>query len=206
MRTRMPAPARREKSDSRARILDGAAEEFAQSGFAGARIDRIARRTKLNVRMIYYYFGSKKGLYRGVLESIYEGSAAILEKTRTAEQPAVAALSLYFDLLSANPRFADVLVRELLDGAKHLKALFKERPELFARVHQDAGRFLKSAMSDGVLRDDDPAMSLFSITSIFCYLTAVRGTYPLFTEGRVPDDASWKAHLTSLLLDGLRRR
>jgi AcrR family transcriptional regulator len=206
MRTRMPAPARKEKGDSRLRILEGAAEEFAQAGFSGARIDRIARRTKLNVRMIYYYFGSKKGLYRGVLENIYESATQLLDETRTAEQPAIAALYQYFDLMWQNPRFADVLVRELLDGAKHLKALFKERPELFARVHLDAGGFIKSAMDDGVLRDEDPAMSLFSITSILCYLSAVRGTYPLFTDGRIPQDTAWKEHLTNLILDGLRRR
>src|SRR5437879_6360794 len=94
MRTRMAAPVRKDKEGSRSRILEGAAEEFATSGFSGARIDRISRRTKLNVRMIYYYFGSKKGLYRAVLENIYEEAAKILELTRQAQEPAIAALAM----------------------------------------------------------------------------------------------------------------
>ena len=65
------SPVAPKESASRDRILDGAAEEFAAAGFAGARIDRIARRTRLNVRMIYYHFGSKKGaLPRGPAEHL----------------------------------------------------------------------------------------------------------------------------------------
>src|SRR5512144_1445544 len=120
------------ESNSRVRILEGAADEFAAAGFAGARIDRIARRTRFNVRMIYYHFGSKKGLYRAVLENIYEQMSRILEALPpSAPNRTLEAFGMYIDLLTEHPRFADVLVRELLDGAKHLKALWKDRPELF---------------------------------------------------------------------------
>jgi AcrR family transcriptional regulator len=37
--------------------------EFADKGLAGARIDAIAEATRTSKRMIYYYFGSKDGLY-----------------------------------------------------------------------------------------------------------------------------------------------
>ena len=122
---------------SRDRILDGAAEEFAAAGFAGARIDRIARRTRLNVRMIYYHFGSKKGLYRAVLENIYdEMSAHPRGAAADGAEPHARGLRRSISICSTeHPRFADVLVRELLDGAKHLKALWKERPELFKQIH-----------------------------------------------------------------------
>jgi len=202
----MAAPVRKDKGDSRERILEGAAEEFATSGFAGARIDRIARRTRLNVRMIYYYFGSKKGLYRGVLESIYEQVARFLDEARSANRTPLAALGSYFDLLISKPRFADVWVREILDGSKHLRPLFKERPELFQRVHYDARSVFAQAVSDGLLAEQDPALAVTSLTSILCFLTTARESFPLFTDGQRLDDASWKAHLFRLLLDGLRRR
>ena len=44
---------------------------FAASGYAGARVDEIAARTRTTKRMIYYYFGSKEGLYLAVLERVY---------------------------------------------------------------------------------------------------------------------------------------
>lgn len=48
------------------RILRAAIDEFADKGFAGARVNEIARRSKSNKRMIYYYFDSKAGLYDAV--------------------------------------------------------------------------------------------------------------------------------------------
>lgn len=54
-----------------ANILDVAKKEFAEKGLAGARIDEIADATQTSKRMIYYYFGSKEGLYTAVLEASY---------------------------------------------------------------------------------------------------------------------------------------
>ena len=54
-----------------ANILDVAQVEFAEKGLAGARIDEIAAATQTSKRMIYYYFGSKEGLYTAVLEASY---------------------------------------------------------------------------------------------------------------------------------------
>lgn len=56
---------------TRANILAVAAAEFAEKGLAGARIDEIAALTQTSKRMIYYYFGSKEGLYLAVLEESY---------------------------------------------------------------------------------------------------------------------------------------
>ena len=56
---------------SRAEILAAATREFSEKGLSGARVDEIAERTQINKRMIYYYFESKEGLYRAVLERCY---------------------------------------------------------------------------------------------------------------------------------------
>jgi AcrR family transcriptional regulator len=192
---------------SRARILDGAADEFAAAGFAGARIDRIARRTRLNVRMIYYHFGSKKGLYRAVLETIYEQMSRILEALpRSAPNRSLEAFERYIDLLTEHPRFADVLVRELLDGAKHLKALWKDRPELFKQIHVHARALVEDGIKAGELRALDPALTVLSVTSIICFLTAARHSHALFLDPKRTAPDAWKAHLQTLLLDGIRAR
>src|ERR1700753_1548212 len=56
---------------TREAILAAAREEVAENGVSGARVDAIAARTQTVKRMIYYYFGSKDGLYRAVLERAY---------------------------------------------------------------------------------------------------------------------------------------
>jgi AcrR family transcriptional regulator len=57
---------------TQANILEVAAAEFGEKGLAGARIDEIAALTQTSKRMIYYYFGSKEGLYLAVLEEAYK--------------------------------------------------------------------------------------------------------------------------------------
>ena len=56
---------------TKANILAVAEQEFGEKGLAGARIDEIAAATQTSKRMIYYYFGSKEGLYLAVLEESY---------------------------------------------------------------------------------------------------------------------------------------
>lgn len=56
---------------TRANILQVAETEFGEKGLHGARIDEIAEATRTSKRMIYYYFGSKEGLYLAVLEEAY---------------------------------------------------------------------------------------------------------------------------------------
>lgn len=62
---------RRDPELTRSEILEAAVHEFAAHGPNGARTEDIARRTNTSKRMIFYYFESKSGLYRAVLEENY---------------------------------------------------------------------------------------------------------------------------------------
>jgi AcrR family transcriptional regulator len=59
-------------ADTPRRILDAAADEFAERGLAGARVDRIAARAGANKQRIYAYFGSKDQLFDRVIEDRIE--------------------------------------------------------------------------------------------------------------------------------------
>src|SRR6266567_1252858 len=61
----------RDPERTRQEILDVALSEFARNGYAGARVDEIAARTRTTKRMIYYYFASKEQLYIAALERAY---------------------------------------------------------------------------------------------------------------------------------------
>lgn len=55
-------------ADRRRQILDAAFEEFAERGFRGATIKRIAQRAKLKSQaLIYWYFPAKEALFEAVL-------------------------------------------------------------------------------------------------------------------------------------------
>jgi len=54
---------------TRTRLVDAAYTEFAEYGFAGARVERIAKEAGANKQAIYLYFTSKEGLFDAVLEA-----------------------------------------------------------------------------------------------------------------------------------------
>src|SRR5215510_7423085 len=61
----------RDAQRTRAEIIEVATREFADKGYAGARVDDIAALTSTTKRMIYYYFGGKEELFLAVLEQAY---------------------------------------------------------------------------------------------------------------------------------------
>jgi TetR/AcrR family transcriptional regulator len=69
----------RDLNRTREQIMAAAQKEFAEHGFAGARTDAIARRARVNERMIFYCFESKEGLYRAVLKQKMAEKAALIE-------------------------------------------------------------------------------------------------------------------------------
>ena len=119
------APQRRNADATRAKILQAALCEFSERGLPAASTDDIAERCGVNKRMIYYYFGSKEGLYLAALESVYENLVA-LEKEIEIEHldpPAAieAIINLKIDYYVANPHFISFLSMENFYKARHLR-------------------------------------------------------------------------------------
>ena len=88
MKTEKPATAGGSSSKGRAtreKIFEVATREFAGKGFAGARIEEIARLARINKQRIYAYFGDKEGLFievwKHTFELIYEEDRELLDLT-----------------------------------------------------------------------------------------------------------------------------
>jgi AcrR family transcriptional regulator len=111
------APAKRQREDTRERILEVATEEFAQKGLAGARVDEIARKAQANKQLVYYYFGGKLGLYNEVLGHMIQES-----RQRIAAEAACETLAEKFRLMvdrgteSTGVRWQRLLASEALEA------------------------------------------------------------------------------------------
>ncbi|GGJ34421.1 TetR/AcrR family transcriptional regulator [Deinococcus roseus] len=64
----------RNAEHTRQALLQAAAEVFAEAGFAGARVDDIARKAGYNKSLIFQYFTDKEGLYSVVVDKMRETS------------------------------------------------------------------------------------------------------------------------------------
>lgn len=105
-------------------ILTAARQEFVENGLSGARVDEIAARTAASKRMIYYYFGDKEGLYRAVLEEMYERIRGLERSLDLVRLPPVEAISrlagFTFDYHAENPDFVRLVMVENIHHGRHL--------------------------------------------------------------------------------------
>lgn len=108
-------------------ILDAAEREFADNGLSGDRVDAIAARAETTVRMIYYYFDSKDGLYRAVLERSYAAMRAheqALDLDALSPVEAIRRMTEHtFDYQQDHPDFVRLVAIENIHRAEHLAQL-----------------------------------------------------------------------------------
>jgi AcrR family transcriptional regulator len=94
-------PRPRDAEATKARILEGASDEFADLGLAGARIDRIAERADVNKRMIYAYFGGKERLFEAVVD---RHLSVVTEQVPFTAEDLSGYAGALFDAIAANRR------------------------------------------------------------------------------------------------------
>lgn len=145
------------RRNSRALILSAAREEFGQRGYAGGRVDRISRRAGVNKQLIFYYFGSKAGLFDEVVKSASVGLSQVvgaadqsvgpLEQLRSVLESAFRALGANRDLLRAA-----FMAAETANGSGAFIG------EELARLDEQIRSLVSEAQGLGYVRDDvDPA-------------------------------------------------
>src|SRR3954469_24178111 len=117
---------RRDAERTKREILEVAGREFADHGFAGARVDEIAEQTRTTKRMIYYYFGGKEQLFVAVLERAYAEIRAAEQTIEVDHLDPVAAIrrlaELTFDHHESHPEFIRLVSIENIHRAEHIAA------------------------------------------------------------------------------------
>lgn len=208
---RRPAPAR-DPEPTRARILAAAKAEFARSGLGGARVDRIAERAGANKRMLYYYFDSKDGLFRAVLEATYEhireAEKALHLDALDPHEAIRRLIEFTWDYHLRHPEFLSLLNSANLHRAEHLKQSTKVR-----RMHSPfvamIGDILERGARAGVFRRGVDAVQLYiSIAALaYFYLGNNYTLSAIFGRDLKAKKACQErlAHMTELVLGYLRK-
>src|SRR5262249_45937294 len=191
----VPHPARTQE-----RILAAALREFSEKGFAGARVDRIARRARVNKRMLYHYFGNKERLFREILARKVRERAAWAV---TAPDDAAESLAFWFDTACRDRDWVRLMEREALGRAEHAVNGYAERRAAFRqRVAQVGAR-----QARGLPRADvDPGHLLLAMVALTTFPAAFPQFTRLLTGLRPTDQAFVTRHSAFLrrLADGLR--
>lgn len=157
---------------TKADIVAVAMDEFAENGLTGARVDAIAERTRTSKRMLYYYFGSKDGLYRAVLEQAYNGIRTRESQTHLKELPPLEALrrlvEITFDYDEGHPSFIRLITVENIHYAEHLKKLSSIRGINVSAI-ATVEEILERGRTAGIFRSDISAFDVHLLISSFCF-------------------------------------
>jgi AcrR family transcriptional regulator len=199
--TRTNDPAR-----TMAGILEVATQEFAAKGLSGARIDAIAEATHTSKRMIYYYYGSKEGLYVAVLEESYRRMRAIESELHLDDLEPVAALrrlvEFTFDRHADNEDFIRLVMNENIEQGSYL-AQSQTIQQLNVPAIQSIQRLYERGLAQGVFRAGlDPVDIHASISALTFFNVSNRHTFGLIfkDKARSAQSAARRASITEMVV------
>lgn len=167
-----PAASKRDAAATRARILKVAIAEFAAKGYSGARIDAVASRAKVNIRMIYHYFSGKEALYVEVLEfTLSQLRAEELKLDFSALTP-LEGLMQFFDFVDRHftnhPELMKLLSSENLNKARFMQKSTRI-PIMSTPVLQLLQALLQRGAQDGSVAPNIDALHLYVMLVSLAY-------------------------------------
>jgi len=192
-------------------LLDAALSEFAEHGFEGGRVDRIAAQAGVNKQLVYHYFGNKDELYRAVLESVYrqirEREQELHLGDAEPEEAMRRLVGFSFDYLAENPQFIALVNDENRLAARHLKA-----SEQVAAMHsplvQQIEQTLLRGLKAGVFNDRFGPVNLYlSIAALSFFYFSNKNTLSVIFDRDMTSSAQIarrRQHVIELVMAALR--
>jgi AcrR family transcriptional regulator len=189
---RSVAPHARDPQRTQDRILAAALAEFSAEGFAGARVARIARRARVNKRMLYHYFGNKEDLFRGIFDRKLVQRAGWLTE---APVDLGASLAYWFRMACEDIDWIRLIQWEALTNGAEPVIREEERRASFRQALGD----LRARQQRGLLPADlDAGHLLLAIMGLIAYPLA----FPQLTRmvtGRSATDPDFRAERAEFL-------
>lgn len=150
------------KGETVTRILEAAKDVFAEKGFAGARVDEIARRAGVNKAALYYHIGDKKALYADAFHNVIGTAAQRLidgiKGSKTPEEKIKTYLKTLAKTFDENPQVPRMMMREMASGGQNLPDIFFQ--DLFS-IFRTLSGILEEGKSKGVFIDSLPLLVHF---------------------------------------------
>ncbi len=185
-------PAARDPDATRERILAAALAEFADKGLAGARVDAIARRARVNKRMLYHYFGNKQALFREIVRRKVAARAAAVAE---APEAPGGALPYFYEMVRGDLAWVRLLTWEALEGDPRRPLAARERRRAFRAAVQKVRR---AQVAGGLAGDLDAGQCLLTLLGVTVFPLAFPQITRLVTGCAPGDPAFQRARLVFL--------
>ena len=199
------------KSATRDSILRAAAHVFSQHGYDGGSVEKISRRAKSVDRMIYYYFGSKEGLFVAVLEQAYQrmnaAEATLSLDLAAPAESLTAVIRFMLGYYRRHPEFVTLLNTENLHQGKHIVKSERAREYSSPAVRMIA-ELLEAGQCRKLFRADVDARDVYLLIAASGYFyMSNRFTLSVFLgEALLAPEAvaHWERFVTDTVLRAVR--
>ncbi|TDP75356.1 TetR/AcrR family transcriptional regulator [Bradymonas sediminis] len=192
--------------DERAtQILDAARVCFMQRGYFATRMEQIAKESGLSKGGIYFHFGSKRDIFRSLVEREYQKDMDFIDSVLDVEKDILSILSgigehfMQAFASTDTPRFTAIIV-EMAIRDEEIREMLEELQNNYITRMADV---LERAMDEGQLRKVDPIATATLLKAIIDGVQAsmaVGGDPPdlegllgvalqLLTQGLLTEDA-----------------
>ena len=177
-------------------------------GLSGARVDAIAERTHTTKRMLYYYFGSKEGLYEAVIEEAYANIRALEQSlhldTMDPHEGLRELVEFTFDFHDKHRDFVRLVTIENIHSARHVSQLktFRGRNASVVKTLED---LIARGVATRQFRGDVDPIDLHLLISSLCFhRVANRHTFTV-AFGRDPSGVRSRARHRTMIVDTVLR-
>lgn len=154
-------------------ILDAAMKIFTRRGYAGARMEEIAKEAGINRALLHYYYRDKETMFNIIFEtrfkefftglfSIFQGSSSLLEMIRLMIHHEISVLSKHPDLA----RFMIMEIAQQPERLVQYGQKFGLNPRLLLENFQNK---VNQEVAEGKIKAIEPKQLLINIISICIY-------------------------------------
>ena len=176
--------------------MDAALEDFAAHGYAGARVDRIARSAGINKAMIFYYFSSKQNLYRTVIKDVLHDYIPrvqkVIEESSSPEHLFESLPALFIRYFSSRRQIIHMIGREMIQSPVNIAPIIGE---IFAELPQTPSKMLPEVISawhsEGLLSESDPVHFILNIIPLCVFPILALPMIEAILDIQIPDDAGF---------------
>jgi len=165
-KTRRSVSSSRIQKRNREAILAAALGVFAEAGYSGATLDRIARAAGLSKPNLLYYFRSKDAIYTALLQGLLDtwlDPLRMLDPEGDPVEEILGYVGRKLDLARDYPLESRLFAYEILQGAPRIRAVLEQ--DLRCLVEERAG-VIRGWVDRGRIAPVDPVHLIFSVWAL----------------------------------------
>lgn len=195
---------RQEPIPAREVVLESAIAAFARKGYAGTSVQDILQATHLSKPTLYYYFESKAGLFRAILDFAYDECFRLMQEAvagiTSCEQRLAAVATAFFQFAERHQNLTRLVFATVFAAPEEIPKgcidLTKRR-----RNFEFVLAVVRSGQKEGLI---DPGYDVEEVThGIFGAISHQVRTHLLMPKGRL--DQHRAERVVALFLNGARR-